>query len=276
MQEQTAKAEGLTVELVNFNGNGPLSQALVSGAIDLSLSGVNGLVSAIVANQPIVGFYAGFNQAFFDWVSVPSVQNWNDLKGKILAITTPGSLTDVLSRYVLQKHGIDPKDVNFVNGNGADAELQALKANRIGAALLQVPQNWQALDMGMHELGSQRDEVAKTWPQHAYITSQKFLDGSSNTVRAFLRAHVAALRLAKAQPDLAVTMLTKNLSVETKYAKRAYDEALPDFDERGNLPQESMKVFWDITIQTGAAKAAIPDNQLVDMRYINSFAQWAT
>ncbi|MDE3075319.1 MAG: ABC transporter substrate-binding protein, partial [Chloroflexota bacterium] len=110
--EQTGKAEGLTIKVIGFQGNGPVSQALASGAIDLSLSGVNGLVSAIAAKQPIVGFYAGFWQAFFNWISIPSVKTWEDMKGKIMAVTTPGSLTDTLTRYVVEKHGIDPKDIN--------------------------------------------------------------------------------------------------------------------------------------------------------------------
>src|SRR5262249_16354893 len=104
----------------------------------------------------------------------------------------------------------------------------------------------------------------------------RFLDENPNTVHAFLRAHVLALRLARADRALVVKVLVDQIKYQPNYADRAYDEDIPDFDERGSLPEKQyMDVFWQIQIEGGTAKEAWPNERLLDDRFIKTFAQWA-
>ena len=99
---------------------------------------------------------------------------------------------------------------------------------------------------------------------------------SPQTLRAFLRAHVAAIRLARADRDLAVKVLVDQVKYQPSYAGRAYDENMPGFDERGRLPDdEYMDVFWSIAIAGGTAREPWPASRLLDARFIGTFAEWA-
>jgi NitT/TauT family transport system substrate-binding protein len=274
---RTWKEQGLEVEIVSFRGDAEVSQAMAGGSLDLSLQSFDGLINLINSNQPVKGFYAGFHQADFAWLAQPSIKAWADLKGGTIGVSTFGSLTDQLTRYVLRKHGLKPEtDVRIMQAGPSATSIQLLRSGRLLAAIQSAPTKWVAEDLGLTVLGTQEKEIAPQWPKHTFVARPKFLDDHPETIRAFLRAHVAAIRLARADRALAVKVLVDQVKYQPSYAARAYDENLPAFDERGRLPDEKyMEIFWSIVIAAGTATEPWPAARLMDERFIGTFAQWA-
>lgn len=273
---RTWSDQGLDVEVLSFRGDAEVSQALVGGSIDISAASLNGLINMITANQPVMGFYAGFHQADFSWLSQPSVKQWSDLKGKTLGVATFGSLTDALSRYALRRHGLEAeKDVQIVQAGSTPSTYQALLSGKLAAGILSPPFSWQAQDAGLTVLGTQARDVAPAWPKHLLSTKTAFLNENPNTIVAVLRGHVAAIRLARANRDVAAGVMMDRLKLTKAFADRAYEVEMPGFDERGNLPEKQMPVFWDITVRSGDVDKPWPEARYLDHRYITTFAQWA-
>ena len=278
MKARTAQQQGIEIEFISFRGDAEVSQALAGDSIDLSLQSLDGLINLVASNQPVKGFYAGFRQADFAWVAQKTVKDWGGLKGGQIGVSTYGSLTDALTRYALRKHGLEPeKDVQIVQAGPSASSIQALKSGRLLAAIQSAPTKWVAEDAGLTVLGTQEKDVAPQWPKHAYMAKTAFIEKNPNTVKAFLRAHVAAIRLAKAERAMAVKLLIDTIKYQPDYAERAYDEVMPGFDEGGHLPdQKFMDIFWQIQIASGGeVKEAWPDSKLMDDRFIKSFADWA-
>src|SRR6202023_2994571 len=127
--------QGLDVELISFRGDAEVAQALAGNSIDLSLQSLDGLINLINAGQPVRGFYAGFFQSDFAWLAQPRIKQWKDLKGGTAGVSTYGSLTDQLTRYILKRNGLEPeKDVQLVQVGTTASMLQALKAGRLALA----------------------------------------------------------------------------------------------------------------------------------------------
>jgi NitT/TauT family transport system substrate-binding protein len=272
---QTWKREGLTVELISFRGDAEVAQALASNSVDISLQSLDGLINLINAGQSVRGFYAGFYQSDFAFIAQPKIKGWQELKGGTAGVSTFGSLTDQLTRYMLRRNGLEPgKDVQIVQAGGTAATLQAMKSGRLTLGILSPPFKWMAQEAGFTELGTQRD-IAPQWPKHAFLAKARFIEDNRETLRALLRAHVAALRLAQAEPMMAVDLLAERLKWSKPYATRAYAETMPAYDERGRLPDAYMDTFWGIEIAGGTVKEAWPDDKLIDDRFIKSFADWA-
>jgi NitT/TauT family transport system substrate-binding protein len=272
---RTWKPQGLDIELISFRGDAEVAQALAGDSIDLSLQSLDGLINLINAGQPVHGLYAGFYQSDFAWLAQPKIKQWKDLKGGTAGVSTYGSLTDQLTRYVLRRNGLEPeKDVQIVQAGTTASMLQALKAGRLSLGILSPPFKWMAQEAGFTWLGSQMD-IAPQWPKHAFLAKTRFIDENPNTLRAFLRAHVAALALARADPALTVDLLMARLKWSKDYAQRAYAETMPAYDARGRLPDRYMDVFWSIEIAGGAVTQAWPDAKLIDDRFIKSFEEWA-
>ena len=273
---RTWKPQGLNVELISFRGDAEVAQALAGDSVDISLQSIDGLINLINAGQPVKGFYAGFFQSDFAWLAQPQIKRWADLKGSTAGVSTYGSLSDQLTRYILTQNGLVPgKDVQIVQSGTTVAMLQALKANRLGLAILSPPFKWMAQEAGFNQLGAQTD-IAPQWPKHAFLAKTRLIEESPNTLRAFLRAHVAALRLERADQALTVDLLVERLKWSKEHAQRAYAEVMPAYDERGRLPDAHMDVFWSIEIAGGSVKEAWPDARLIDERFIKSFDEWAT
>jgi len=268
--------QGLDVSLVSFRGGAEAKQALAGDSLDLIYDSPTGVISMIGANQPVMGIFAGCNQTDFSWLAKPSVKSWNDLRGGTLGISTFGTGTDSLTRFVLQKHRLDPeKDVQIVQAGGSPSAYQAMKAGRLVAACLAAPFKWQAQEDGFTLLGTQASEVSPQWPEHMLYAKTSFIDQNPNTLRALLRGLVAAIRLARANRDLAVAVMADRLKYAPNWAVRAYEEAMPGFDEHGGFPEKWMPVFWKITIQEGYVTAPWPESRFFDRRFIDSFRIWA-
>ena len=273
---RTWKAQGLDVELTAFRGDAEVSQALIGGSIDFSIQSGDGLINMINADQPVIAFYAGFHQSDYAWLSQPAIKSWEALKGKTAGVSTFGSATDQLTRYALRRHGLVPeKDVQIVQAGPPASIAQALKAGRLAIGILAPPMNWMVADAGFNLLGSQDGEIAAQWPKHVFVAKKKFLDDNPNTVRAILAAHVAAIRLARADRDLVVATYMERLKFQKPYAERAYDAIVPGYDEHGSLPdQKSMEVFWSLQIERGEAKEPWPNAKILDDQFIRTFDDW--
>jgi hypothetical protein len=58
-------------------------------------------------------------------------------------------------------------------------------------------------------------------------------------------------------------------------AAGAYDSAVAGMDETGNLPEASMKTFWEVTVQNGDVDKPWPESKYMDRRFVDSFKRWA-
>ena len=273
---RTWKAQGLDVQLIQFTGDAQVAQALVGGSIDVSFGSLNGVINMISNSQPVMGFYGGFGQADFSWLAQPDVKHWSDLKGKTTGISTYGSLTDALTRYALVHNKLVPeKDVQILQVGNTSSTYQALKSGRLGAGILSPPFSWQAQDEGMTLLGTQAKDVSPQWPKHLISAKTSFINSYPRTCEAVLRGHVAALRFAHKDREATAQIMMDQLKITKEFAERAVDVELPDYDERGGMPEKSMPVFWDITKQLGDVTSAWDENKYLDHRFINSFKTWA-
>jgi NitT/TauT family transport system substrate-binding protein len=269
--------QGLDIQLTAFRGDAEVSQALIGGSVDFSIQSADGLINIINTGAPVIAFYAGFHQSDFAWLALPAIKSWDALRGKTAGVSTFGSATDQLTRYALRHHGLVPeKDIQIVQAGPPASIAQALKAERLALGILAPPVTWMMADAGMTVLGSQADEIAPQWPKHVFVAKRKFLDDNPNTVRAILAAHVAAIRLARADRALVTATYMERLKFQKPYAERAYDAILPGYDERGSLPDaESMKVFWSLQMERGEVKEPWLASRILDDRFIKTFADWA-
>ena len=107
------------------------------------------------------------------------------------------------------------------------------------------------------------------------MAKSAFLKDNPNTMRAFLRAYVAAIRYARRNREDTVKILMDQLKYTRPDAGGAYDSALADMDETGHLPQAAMATFWAVTVENGDVDKPWPESKFFDRRYVDSFKQWA-
>ena len=265
VDEGTFAKQGLQAELVEFRGGSDLIRAVVSGSVDVGVVALAEITAGIDAGQPLKAFYAGFNIPDFDWYGVSSVKSLADAKGKRIGITQYGSSTDFITRYALTVNGLDPsKDVQIIQAGPPSTRLAAMQAGQLDVSIFSTPEKFLAADRGYKLIYSQK-QLSDDYPQHLIFATESFLASHPNTVKALLRGHTLAVRLAKQDKQLAEQSLIKHLQIDPKYVERTYVDVIDYIYEDGRLPSEkSLDVFFDMGIKTGRYQRALAARQILD------------
>jgi NitT/TauT family transport system substrate-binding protein len=245
--------EGLDVNIIEFKGDADVVQALAGDAVDVNVGALQGALNMIKGGQDVKVVWGGMNVADFSWYMQPQYDGWEDLKGKTFAVTSPGSLTELLLKAIAKENGLDPdKDLQIVKVGTTPNAFAALRAGTIDVAFLSPPTKYQAEEEGFKLLATQAEEIAPDWPKEVVYAKQEIIDGSPNTMRAFLRGMSEAIAFAAGNRDETVQIIVDEFKIDAKYAERAYDELIPGFVASGALPSEdAMSAFWQTAVTAG-------------------------
>jgi NitT/TauT family transport system substrate-binding protein len=275
-KDHTFEAEGLDVQLVAFRGSSELAQALASDSVDVGAASVSTVVNLVAAGHAVKVFYGGVYGSNWDWLAAAPIGRFQDLRGKRVGVSAPGSLVDWFTRHALRRHGLDPdRDVQLVTVGGSPFAYQALRAGRIDAAMLAPPFKWQAAAAGFRVIGTAATEVSPEWPTVVLFAKEAFLAAQADRTRALLRAYVRAIARARADREATVDTIVRWLKLDRGDAERSYDEIIPALNERGVLPARGMGVFWELAQTVGEVSEPWPESRYLDRRFIDTFDVWA-
>jgi NitT/TauT family transport system substrate-binding protein len=269
------KEEGLTdVKILVFQGNAPTVQALSSGTIDLCVASLIGLVNTITSGQRFKAFWAGYNMSDFAWYALSKYKSIAETRGGRYGVSRFGSLTDFLTRYALRKAGLDPeKDVKILQLGGQAQFLAAMASGQLDVAIFSLPNTYMAAEKGFVRLMSQKD-LSRDYPTHAVYAKEEFMGRNPNTIKAYLCVTTKAMEWIKANPDETAKLINKQLKYKIEYARKAVDDLIPGWHPDGRLPQDGMKVFWSIAVESGEVKEPWPNSKWFDDIFFKTQNEW--
>jgi NitT/TauT family transport system substrate-binding protein len=108
------KEEGITVQTVRMK-TGAGVQAMLAENVDVSqILGLT-LRAAISRGAPVKIVMVFNDRVLYRLLAKKEIKGFPELKGKIVASTSPGASNDVLLKRVLAKHGLNPgKDLTII------------------------------------------------------------------------------------------------------------------------------------------------------------------
>ena len=186
------KKHGLELKISDFTGGSKLSQAIVAGAIDIGL-GAGTEMALVAKGAPMKAVCDGLSPIPFIGIAVPfdsPVHTVDQLKGKKIGISSPGSLTDWLTKQ-LNAHqkwsGADAASPVAI-GNGAAAVLAAFRTGAIDADLSVTSNvfNWEEKKQG--RLLIPASDFVGNIAASTTFASQKFIDEHPDELKRFLAA----------------------------------------------------------------------------------------
>jgi ABC-type nitrate/sulfonate/bicarbonate transport system substrate-binding protein len=216
------KDENLTVELVRFDGGVGSLRASASGAIDLAGSSAEPVVDAIANGADVKIIYTYAPNVDVSFAVGPGIKTMADLRGKKMGVQEAGGFADVMTRIVLKKAGIDPKDVNFVTTTTA-GRVSALATGTTDTAVLHIDQvkTVQKQTPTITVLANMW-EILTDYQYSVYIVPTQALKDDAATpeciIRALMRANRAMYDSANRQRiiDLGVTQTKAAVDVVTE------------------------------------------------------------
>ena len=218
--------QGLTVETRNFGSGVDVSQAVVSGDLQIGASSIEPVVQAYSegANFSIIGSYA--DRLTVSMVTPKSIESAADLRGKDLGIQDVGAFREIMTRIVLQTENLTPEDVNY-RPIESNAYVGSLLADQISSAILQTEQTVEVMnqDDGFHELVDLY-EIEPDYYYGTYFVDKAWLAENEDTAVKFLTAITKAHRFMYENRDETVSIVATTTGFNEEVIDSAYETLL--------------------------------------------------
>jgi len=236
---------GLDVEFVPFPGGPRGSTALAAGEIDLLSTGVTDLY--VLKDKGVDVRVVGNNNDGIHMVLVVAkdINKPEDLKGKVIGVTSIGAFTWHLANALAERMGwqVD-KDVKIVALGGFDAQVAALKRGEIAAFV------WgdfgavaEALSVGKVLLTFD-GVVAGRWQDQPILVRYEFAVKNREAISNLILAYMEAWRYIRIHPDESAEIIAKKTEVPVEAIKRAMELTKISIDGRIDLTAiENMRDF---------------------------------
>lgn len=196
----------------------------------------------------------------------PEIKNFGELKGKTIAISTFGGLTDKLMREILGKHNLQAmKDVFLLQVGTGDVRYASLKGKRVQGALLFGQYAETALEDGFREL---------EFEPPPYISSPLFatdetLSRERSMVRSFMRAALKGHLFFGQKADETIAVMQKVLRVEEKeVASKLYKDQMRRYAPEGRLDEQHLRLVTERERETRGIKRALDIGELFDLSFV--------
>src|ERR671922_458822 len=204
---------GLDVDPVAVAGSGIASKALISGSVLISPIATPTVMTAVLAGSDMVILAHTMPGVIQSLVVRPDMKRSEDLKGKTIGVTTFGSLTDFLVKYLARQKGLNPdKDFALLQIGSDSDRFLALQQGRIHGATLSHPNFILAQRAGFHVLWDFFKEVDYPWSEIATTRTQ--IKQDRDLVMRYMRAHVEGIARFKQEPELAKRIIKKMLRLD--------------------------------------------------------------
>lgn len=206
---------GFEPEMIYVQGV-QLVQVHVAGQLDFST--ISGLVylQASVEGADLIQVASSLDNQLMKLMVHPSISKAEDLKGKTIAVTRFGSLTDLLLRPVLKNWGIDPqKDVKLIQIGRMPDMATAISQKRVEAGVISFPTSLHAEKMGVKTLFDFADGGFEI-PATTVVVSRRFAKANRDAVLRFLKAYVEGTRRLMTDRELGIRALRKYGGVDDR------------------------------------------------------------
>ena len=192
---------GLNAKVFYIEGSPTATAALVGNSIEILETGPVAAIQAQLKGQDVVVLAIHIPYPNFRLVAMPNIRDIDDLKGKIIGVSQPGSVDDIVTRELLKKKGLMPgKDVKILYVKSNPAKVSALSSNLVGAVTLSPLIYQEARAVGGHELVNFK-ELGIVYPLDGIESTRRFVKERRDLVVAYLKAYVEAIRFIKSRPN---------------------------------------------------------------------------
>jgi NitT/TauT family transport system substrate-binding protein len=202
--------EGLDNETVVISG--PLSiAAMLSGDVDYSGAGGSGMRAAL-KGAPIKGIMFQADKVTFYLVVDPSIKSAADLKGKRIAIGSPGDTQERIMTMFAERAGVAARDLIRISmGSNTNTRVMAIKTGAAHATTVDPGGLVFAQKEGLASLGFLGDLFPM--PFQGFVTTERKIRENSAQVKRWLKGTLRGLMFVRERPEESVDLGIKKLQL---------------------------------------------------------------
>ena len=229
--------------------------AIMNGEIQYVYYGANVLLNA-ARGMPMRPFLQSSTGPSLFLFARPEIATFADLRGKAISVFSSAGLSHDVTALVLEKHGVERRDVQLLASVSAAAQMEHLRQGVTAAATISPPWPIVARRDGYRMLSNIGQEIA--YPFGIMGTSTRRLEEDPAEVKAVIRATLEGNRLIRADREGTIAWIAGRFEVEPDVAAESYDLVIESHNDDGEISREGVANYFRI-------KEDQPD--LRDVRY---------
>jgi NitT/TauT family transport system substrate-binding protein len=253
-------------KIVGSEGGGTTVQNVVSGGLPIGDVATSAAVTAYLAGADIKivgGGVAGGEDVF--WVTEPGsdIDSIEDLRGKKVGYTSPGSVTQGLLALSLERSGVGLENVETRSMGGLSEGLTALKNGDIDAAAMLEPVYSEQVDEEGWKPIFKASEYVPDFMATVVITGPDVAQKQPDMVRRVLAARAEGIEFVKQHPDQVAKAWAREAEIEPSSALAALKSV--DADEHWSVGLGDVKRL-DSVLETMRLIDLLGNKQKVDWK----------
>jgi NitT/TauT family transport system substrate-binding protein len=265
------KQNGLDVTLDNIVSSTGIP-ALLSGQVQIAhLGGSESLSAAAEGGDLVIISITGPVYPFV-FMAPAAITGIDQIKGKKIGVSNVGSSSDIATRVMLKKVGLDPeKDVNIVAVGSLQNRMAALLNGAIDGGVAQPPDQLVLEDKGFHVI---YDLAAQRLPSvgDSIVVQRAWLNANQDVAQRYIDSIVQAIAASKQNKEQSIPVLQKYLKNDDPRALGVtYDFFVGTVTPQ--YPVVRADLFGDAVEQLSATNDKIKTfdlNKILDNQYVQS------
>ncbi len=261
------KKYGIDAELIYLAGGSKIALAIESDSIQMGRFNVNSGVEATLAGGSIVVIGSFYDVYYFQIFGKPALQGLAQLKGKVIAASSPGSASEYGIRDALGNFGLKENEYKILYVGGTDSRVQALQQGLADAAIISPPNGLIAQKLGFKEMANLM-EMKIPFGYGGIAAKESWLRQNRELVVNFFKAYLEALAALRQDSEYALRIIGKFSHLnDREILLESYRTSIPQMPIRPYVKREIIEKALRMS-KKQAARHAEPEKF-----YDNSFVQ---
>jgi NitT/TauT family transport system substrate-binding protein len=218
---------GLDLDIVQIT-QAKMVQAVVAGSIDIALAG--GATLAFAAKGAPLKAVAALSgpPAILVLIVRPddSVAAIDQLRGRTVAVTNVGSLTDWAVSQIAASRGWDIADIRRVGVSDTPARVAALRTRAVDAAVIDIAAALDLEERGVAKILLNFGDLITAFYNQIIFASDAAIADKPDAVRAFVAGWFETVAYARTHKPETVAFAEEALGVRASVAAKVYDQLM--------------------------------------------------
>lgn len=259
--------EGLEIEIILIAGALGV-RAVIGNSVEFSTAS-GSILAAAARGVPVKLVSVITAKPTFDLISEPKIQNFQQLKGKLVGISTRGGTFEHITRLILEKHSLNPdKDVTILALGRQDDIHLALKAGRISAAIFSPPRSLILYRDGFHKLAVSGDYLPH-YPIGGLGVTDELIKNNPADIQAFVRATLRGIAYYRQNRAESLKFIAKELRMpDESLASQMFDWHQTVLADEGRPTQAWINGVLDFTRKSLEIATPISAEQVFDFSFV--------
>ena len=262
--------QGLDIESADLAGDAKLQQGLAAGSIDFGFGSGPGMAFAAKGSPVVaVAAFAGPPRNIGAIVLKDSrIEKVADLKGKTIAVSTTGSLSDWLAKQMAIQEGWGQDGIRAVPLGAIPTSIAALKTRQVDAVVLAVEAGLRLEEQNEGRVLATMDRYAPHFITHVVFAQKSLVASNPDLVRRFLQGFFDAIAFLKTHKEETSRVAERVLQQSSSLVRKVYDLEASMFSDDGRFEPLAVKTLKQSYIDMKTLRTEPADDELFTTQFL--------